>query len=273
METKKQELIIVKQLPIIEEKLKSLSLEIDEKVEYATSLVVCDDTVKEVKKVRAELNADFKDLEAQRKMVKEKVLAPYMAFEEIYKTYVSDKFKSADNDLKNKIDSVEMEQKKQKEQEVRDYYNEYAVSVNLDWLNDYYNLANINVTLSASMKSLKESAKGFIDKVVSDLNLIDTQEHKEEIIVEYKKDLNVSKAITEVSERYKQLEVLEKQKIQQEEIKRVEETKIEAVKEVIKPAEEVKEEKIYELSFKVRGTKEQLIALKQFLVNGGYKYE
>ena len=71
METKKQELIIVKQLPIIEEKLKSLSLEIDEKVEYATSLVVCDDTVKEVKKVRAELNADFKDLEAQRKMVKE----------------------------------------------------------------------------------------------------------------------------------------------------------------------------------------------------------
>lgn len=275
METKKQELIVVKQLPIIEEQLKSLSIEIDERVANATSLVVCDDTVKEVKKVRADLNNDFKELEAQRKLVKEKVLAPYMAFEEIYKTYVSDKFKSADNDLKNKIDSVETAQKEQKEQEVKDYYTEYAISENLDWLNNdkYYAIANINVTLSASMKALKESAKGFIDRITSDLNLIETQEHKDEIIVEYKKDLNVSKAITEVSERYKQLEIIEKQKIQQEEIKKVEETKIEAVQEVIKPAEEVKEEKIYELAFKVYGTKEQLLAVKQFLIRGGYKYE
>ena len=45
---------------------------------------------------------EFKDVEQQRKAVKEQVLAPYMQFEEVYKQYISDKYKSADIDLKNK---------------------------------------------------------------------------------------------------------------------------------------------------------------------------
>jgi hypothetical protein len=51
----KQELIIVKQLPIIEEQLKGLSEEISKKVSKAMKLAVTEETVKEVKKVRAEL--------------------------------------------------------------------------------------------------------------------------------------------------------------------------------------------------------------------------
>jgi uncharacterized coiled-coil DUF342 family protein len=94
----KKELIVVKQLPIIEEQLKSLSNEIDDKINKALSLKVSEDSVKEIKKARAELNNDFKELENQRKMVKEKVLAPYNQFEEIYKTYVSEKFKVANKE-------------------------------------------------------------------------------------------------------------------------------------------------------------------------------
>ena len=175
-----KELIVIKQLPIIEEKLKELSKEIDEKVEKAKSLVVSEETVKEVKKTRAELTKDFKELEEQRKLVKEKVLAPYMAFEEVYKTYVSDKYKSADIELKTKIDQVELEQKKAKEQEVRDYFEEYKQSKNIDFIT--FENMNLNITLSASLKSLKEEAKAFVDKVESDLNLIETQEAKIEII-------------------------------------------------------------------------------------------
>ena len=211
MENKKEELIIVKQLPIIEEKLKGLSKEIDDKVKNALALVCSDETVKEVKKVRADLNADFKELEAQRKMVKEKVLAPYQAFEEVYKTYVSDKFINADTELKMKIQEVEQEQKNKKTVELLEYYVEYGKSQNLDWLfedKDYFDYSNINVTLSASMKSLKEQVKSFVDKIVDDMQLMATQEHRQEIFVEYKKTLNVSKAITEVSDRYKQLEVI-----------------------------------------------------------------
>ena len=274
MEKQKQDLIIVKQLPIIEEQLKSLSNEIDTKVANALSLVVSDETVKDVKKVRADLNADFKELETQRKMVKEKVLAPYQQFEEVYKTYVSDKFKDADKQLKNKIDEVEEEQKRNKGIEVSEYFIEYAKSNDLDWLVEdgtYYQMANINVTLSASMKSLKEQAKNFVDMVISDLALIETQEDKIEILVEYKKTLNVSNAITSVVNRK---EALKKEiKIQEEvkELKEQEDKIVEKVDENLKSP--VEEEKIYTMTFKVSGTMEQLKGIKKYLESVGVKYE
>lgn len=271
---KDQALIVVKQLPIIEEQLKNLSSEIDKKVANAMSLVVSDETVKEVKKIRAELNAEFKELETQRKMVKEKVLKPYNEFEEVYKTYVSEKYKTADSDLKTKIDEVEGEQKKIKGIEVSEYFVEYAKQNNLDWLvenPEYYTMANINVTLSASMKSLKEQAKEFIDKVNDDLKLIETQDHKIEILAEYKRSLNVSCAITSITDRFKREEE-EKQRQEELQKQKEEDTKIiEKVDENLKSP--VEEEKIYTMTFKVCGTMEQLKGIKKYLESVGIKYE
>ena len=95
-----QDLIIIKQLPQIEEHLKELSIEVEQKVENAKSLICTEENVKTIKEVRADLNKEFKEVEKQRKTVKEQVLAPYMQFEEVYKQYISDKYRSADNDLK-----------------------------------------------------------------------------------------------------------------------------------------------------------------------------
>ncbi len=218
------ELIIVKQLPQIEEHLKERSEEIEKKVENAKSLICTEENVKTIKEVRAELNKEFKEVETQRKMVKEQILAPYTKFEEIYKTYISDKYKSADIDLKNKIDTVENELKNKKEQEIKDYFEEYKKANDIDFIT--YEQARINVTLSASKKSLKEQAKAFIDKIVDDLKLIETQEHKAEILVEYKNDLNVSKAITTVTSRFKAIEELKQKQL--EEAQRVAEESIQA---------------------------------------------
>lgn len=278
------ELIIVKQLPQIEEHLKERSEEIEKKVENAKSLICTEENVKTIKEVRAELNKEFKEVETQRKMVKEQILAPYTKFEEIYKTYISDKYKSADIDLKNKIDTVENELKNKKEQEIKDYFEEYKTANNIDFIT--YGQARINVTLSASKKSLKEQVKTFIDKIVDDLKLIETQEHKAEILVEYKNDLNVSKAITTVTSRFKAIEELKQKQL--EEAKRIadenirvqtEETKkaldnFNVNKTVVlqKPVEE-KQEEILTLKFTVRGTRAKLKELKQFLESGGYDYE
>ena len=210
-----QDLIVVKQLPQIEEHLKELSLEVEQKVENAKSLVCTEENVTTIKQIRASLNKEFKEVENQRKIVKEQILAPYMQFEEIYKMYISDKYKSADNDLKEKIDSTENELKNIKEQEIKDYFEEYKKANNIDFVT--YSQARINVTLSASRKSLKEQAKQFIDKIVDDLKLIDIQEHKTEILVEYKHSLNVSQAITSVTNRFK---AIEEEKKRQEELKR-----------------------------------------------------
>ena len=288
-----QDLIVVKQLPQIEEHLKELSLEVEQKVENAKSLVCTEENVTTIKQIRASLNKEFKEVENQRKIVKEQILAPYMQFEEIYKMYISDKYKSADNDLKEKIDSTENELKNIKEQEIKDYFEEYKKANNIDFVT--YSQARINVTLSASRKSLKEQAKQFIDKIVDDLKLIDTQEHKTEILVEYKQSLNVSQAITSVTNRFK---AIEEEKKRQEELKRkqLEEdqrradesirAQTEATRQALEnfipkteetilqaPVIEEKQEEILTLRFTVKGTRTKLRELKQFLENGGYDYE
>ena len=244
-------------------------------------LVVSDETVKEVKKVRAELNNEFKELETQRKYVKEKILTPYNQFEETYKEYVSIKYKTADETLKNKINEVEQEQKAKKEQEVKDYYTELCYSEKLEWLCEakYYELADINITLSASLKSLKEKANQFVERVKSDLKLIDTQEHKAEIMAEYKTKLQVASAITNVNDRFKREEE-EKQRLAEMQEQKEQEQKIkQEIAEIEKPVEtpkEEKQEKFYNMTFKVYGTLEQLKKIKAFLETmkkEGVKYE
>lgn len=280
-----KELIVVKQLPIIEERLKELSIEIEEKVNNAKSLVCTEENIKTIKQVRADLNKEFKKVEAKRKKVKEEVLAPYLQFEEVYKTYISEKYKSADIELKNKIDNVEKDLKEQKEKEIKEYFDEYKRANNIDFVT--YEQTKINVTLTASKKSLKEQVKTFIDKVVDDLNLIETQEHKAEILVEYKQILNVSNAITTVTNRFKAIEEERKRQeiIKQKQLEEVQKiadenvkTQTEATKKALdnftieKPAE-VKKEEIFTVKFTVKGTKLQLRELKKFLINGGYVYE
>ena len=276
------EIIVVKQLPVIVEQLAQVKEAVIERVKTATSLVCTDETVKEVKKARAELNAEFKAWEEKRKEVKTAVMTPYEQFETVYKECVSDTYKKADADLKTKIDGVEKELKDKKAAEVKEYFDEYLDSKGIDFVT--YEQANINVTLSATMKSLKEQAKTFIDKLGDDLALIDTQEHKAEIMVEYKKTLNVSAAITSVNARFKAIED-EKRRIEEaEERKAAEEQHIaeitsmlpepEPEPEIVPPVEEKpEEEKVYTLRFTVTARKDKLRELKAFLDNGGYKYE
>lgn len=275
-----KEIIAVKQLPIIVEQLHEVKAEVTAKVEQALSLVCTEDTVKDVKKVRSELNKELKDYEERRKAVKKAIMTPYEQFEAVYKDCISDTYKKADTELKGKIDSVENELKEQKRKEVKDYFEELCEANSLDFIT--FENANINVTLSASMKSLKDQARNFVFKIVDDLNLIDTQEHKDEILYEYKQSLNVSNAITTVANRYK---AIEKAKAREEERKAREQAeteavaKVESVVEAVAPptvepiAPPVEEEKTYTLKFTVRGTMPQLKALKEFLNNGGYDYE
>ena len=288
-----QDLIVVKQLPQIEEHLKELSIDIDKKVENAKSLICTEENVKTIKQVRADLNKEFKEVEQQRKRVKEQILAPYMQFEEIYKTYISDKYKGADSDLKTKIDTTENELRERKEQETRDYFEEYKQSLSIDFIK--FEDAKIKVGLADSKTSLKKQAKDFIDRVNTDLATIMLQEHKEEILVEYKQNgyvlstaistvINRMKAVEETKkkqEELKQKQLEEAQRIADENIKAQTEATKQALdnfrvteQEVLQaPTIEEKQEEVLTLKFTVRGTRTKLRALKEFLMNGGYEYE
>ena len=270
-----KDLIEVKQLPIIEEQLRNVSTAIDERVKNATSLLCTEETVKTIKELRASLNKDFKEFETQRKAVKEQVLKPYNDFENIYKECISDKFKNADLILKDRIDTVENELKAKKEQEIKDYFEEYKNANNIDFIT--YEQARINTTLSASMKSLKEQAKTFIDKVVDDLKLIETQEHKTEILIEYKQTLNVSNAITAVTNRFKAIEE-EKQKIVHIEMNQKHEITKKSYESLEKAFNREMQDtqinqKKHTITFTVTDTAVRLKQLKDYLIREGYQYE
>ena len=203
------EIIEIKQLPVIVEQLQTIKADVTARVEAALSLVCTEETVKTVKQARAELNNELKGWEEKRKEVKKAVMSPYEQFEAVYKDCITDVFKKADNELKNKISAVENELKDKKTAEVKDYFYEYAMGTGIAIAYGSFftfEQAKINVTLSASLKSLKEQAKAFIDRIGDDLNLIETQEYKAEILVEYKQTLNVSAAISNAINRHKAIE-------------------------------------------------------------------
>jgi predicted secreted protein len=277
------EIIVVKQLPVIEQQLAQIKETVNERVSAAMKLVCTEDTVKAVKKARTELNAEFKAWEDKRKEVKTAVMTPYEKFEAVYKDCISDSYKAADKDLKQKIDEVEQELKSKKAAEVKSYFEEYLSSKDIDFVT--YEQAGINVTLSASLKSLKEQAKAFIDRIVSDLALIETfTDLKAEILVEYKKSLNVSDAITGVKARAKAVQEEQARQEAEAEKRAAEAQRVEAIKAAIPEAPAAVEapteqtaapapEQKFCIRFTVKGTREQLIALKKFLNEGGYIYE
>ena len=180
------ELITIETLPVIKYHLEQLSTEIKEKVDRANNLVVNDETVKEVKQVRAELNKEFNELETQRKTVKQAIMQKYDEFEEIYKDNVSNLYKQADADLKEKIDNVENQLKQEKQEELELFAKEYFDINNIETIVNFDDIG-LNITLSASMKSLKEQIIAFCEKISNDLKLIEVEKYKDEVLVEYKK--------------------------------------------------------------------------------------
>lgn len=275
----KNELIVIKQLPVIEEQLKGISLEIDKDVEEALELEVNEETVKGVKKTRSQLTKDFKDLEERKLFVKEKILAPYVAFEEVYKKYVSDKYKNADSILKTRVDEVENLIKKEIEEKCESYFNELITKEKIDFVK--FEDMKMSITLGMQTKTgnltkkVIEDIDSFVKSIVTDLQLIDLEEYKVDILVEYKKTLNASGAIIDVKNRMK---AIEEEKAKQEELKQVKEEEIkivEKVEEFTAPVEVVEEvqEEINTMTFKVFGTMEQLKKVKEFLESEGIEYD
>ena len=269
---------------VIEERLKELSDEIDKKIETANSMICTEESKSEVKKMRTALKKDFEVLEIQRKAVKSKVLEKYNAFEELYKKYVTEKFKTADKSLGDKINIIEDAQKKELEDTAREYFNEYATSKDIDFV--VFERMNLKIGVSDNDTKLRKQIVIFLDKISEDLCLIETQENKEEILVEYKQTLNVVDSINRVKTR---IRMIEEEKRRQEELLKKREQEKEAIAKVQEAVSKVQEtteesleapvivesinvEPIYTMSFCVKGTKEQLKAVKAFLEEGNYEY-
>lgn len=191
----------LQQKPIIKHDLIKVGAMITKRLEELNidNIIANEDSYKGIKSLLTDLNKEFEELEKQRKIIKKAILSPYDEMEIAYKSHISEKYNNAINTLKTKRDKIELELKKAKEVELREYFNELILSENIDFIK--FENIDLTINLSSTIKSYKEKINEFVFMVVDDLKLIDTQEHKAEILVEYKKSLNVSQSITIVSER------------------------------------------------------------------------
>lgn len=285
------ELITVKQLPVLEERFKEIGAALDEKVERCKAMVVTDENRKDIKKIRAELNKERMAFAEEFTVVKAEVLGPWQAVEDAYKENVQSKYKEADAALKVKIDEIEQGLKDKKEAEIRKFFEEHLAAADIDFVT--WEQAGIKVGLSDSKKSLQEQAKAFVDRVTQDIALIDTDEHAAEIMAEYKKTLNASQAIMTVRDRFereererKEREAREEARRQQEEHERMvaEQMKQAAqeavamptvmpIEEPVHPVPQPPQEQILSVAFKVTGTLSEIKALVRMLEDAGIKYE
>ena len=274
----------IKSVGEIESNMKEVKGYVQKLNNYYKSITFTEETLKQAKEEKAKVNKFKAEVADYRKKIISEYNKPIKVFEDTAKETEKILVETY-NTINQQVAGYEEKQKQQKEQEIREYFEEYKIANGIDFIN--YKQAQINVTLTASIKSLKEQAKAFIDRIVDDLKLIETQECKEEILIEYKKSLNVSRAIQEVANRHK---LLEEERKRQEELKnrQLEEAQKQAdmsIKEqeiatkealnnfIVEAPKAEKKEEILTLKFTVRGTREKLKELKNFLIQGGYDYE
>ena len=287
--TKVTDVVILKQLPVIEERLVVLRDEINAKVADALSLTCTEDTVKEIKKVRANLKKEATDFETRRKDIKKQILAPYEQFEAVYKEYIGDLYKDADAELARRIGDVENSLKDEKREELYAYFAELCEANGLTEDDVAFEEIPVGITLSASMKSLKDATKQFVERVRDELAAIAKDANAEEVLIEYRKNKNLSQALLTVSERHRKMEEIRRRSEAGTEDRDAEKVaEIDAILaekadkedafgeptvEAVETATTSPDEDVYEITFQVRGTLSALSILKAFLVDNGYEYE
>lgn len=259
-------LMVVQQLPVIQERLITIKEEFEKISSEALALICNEDTYKIVKEKRAAITAMFNNLESDRKAIKKAILEPYEKLEEVYNQCVKDIYVETKEKLDAKIAEVENGIKSGKETEARSFFDEYAKACLVDFVS--FDGSGIKVTMTVSVKKLKEQAKEYIDRIVSDMALIRTQpeELQSEMMMEYKACLDVNNAIRTVIER--------KEKIREESGKNIEldlnmygDNYVEEKSEepLSAPVVEPEPEKKYRMTFTVEGSLEQLKSLKNYM--------
>lgn len=295
------QVITLKQIPIIEEHLQLVKSDVETRTRNAMQLVCTEETRKDVKSIRTELSKEFAEMENQRKRVKEAIMEPYNQFEAVYKECISDPYKKADAELKNRIDEVESGLKSDKEKAIRDYFNELCKANNLPWLR--FEQMGLKIGLSTSVNGTKTALTSTVLRISNEVLELSRYENAAELMVEYKKSLNMALALSTIRARQEQIELqkqyeaqrraaLEQQRAAEEKVQKAvseaQETQQDAaeppIEEVTAPTEETPTEApvavqeqaqptIYEVKFAVRGTIEQLKKLKQFIMQEGMSYD
>lgn len=232
------DLIVINQLPIISEQLDKVKDEIKRRTAFADTVTVSEENRQEIKKIRAAMNAEKSRLDEVYKKALEAVIAPIQVVQDKYKDCVGS-YTKANSQLKAKIDVIEDGLKLEKENSVKEYFEELVTAKKIDFIS--FERLGLKITLSVSEKKLKEQVNNIVERVATDLKAIEIQENKEEILVEYKKSLNVSEAVSIVDARHKAIQAEKERKAKQAEQRARELAAAKAVEDAARQQEQIQQ--------------------------------
>lgn len=280
-------LITVKQLPVIQEELRQLKDSWDQRAADAAALVCTEETVQELKAIRAEMRKEFDLADSQRKQAKAQYLAPWDAVEATFKECVKDAFVTADTALKNQITSFEGQIKADCRQKLETFFSELCLMESIDFLtfDKAIQLGRISIGLADAKRNtptkLQDQIAEVVAKIADAMDQIRRMDNADEIMAEFKACLDAGKAVSTVQERHRRIEAekeaAEARKAAQERFKTAED-KVQAV---LPPSEEnapvaAQEDNdpvFSEYMFTVYGArKSQLIKIREFMKQEGINY-
>lgn len=275
------EIVKIESMAVIKSQLDEVEKLIDEKVKDIPKILKKikemsfneqEDEKNDIKKYQQYLSNLQKQLEDKRKEIKKEINKPYEEFNEYYNNGVYTKLDGGIQQLKEVINEIEGLQKDEKKCELELFAKEYIKVNNLENIMSFDDIP-LNITLSASMKSLKEEAKRFIEDVANDIDLIRLEEYGDEILLEYKKTFDFTKSKLDVLTRKKQLEEIKKQQEERQLQFDEEEKIVEKVEEITMPKEVIENEDVITVTFKITDTKENIIKVREYMKKEGIKYE
>ena len=275
-------MLICNQPPVISENLLDLNTRVSAITTMLSTLPPHPENLPQVKKARADLRRYFESLEEQRKSVAA-VMAPYNDAEARYKRLVSDPINQADKLCKDFVDGVEASMKRECEDGLREYFSELCAVNHVEFLQ--FAQAGIQVDMASARqktpKKLREQLSQFVSRVSTEVDRISEMEDAEEILVEYKKSLNLASAIGIVLDRHRRIQQQREESLSRASAKASELESVHKVDAIVPPAtvQPPREERRYTISFTLRPTEAQmkklrpfLIELKDFLIQEGIEY-
>ena len=266
--------ILCVQKPVIVENLDSVRNRLEGLISEVSEFPQDDESMKKVKKLRADLNKEKERYEAQRKEAKRIVLAPYEQANKKYEEYISGPYSSADQTLKEWVDNYQNGIKQKCEADLRAYFDELCSANGIDFIPFH----RCGVSVDMAMARQKEPRKAmdaiynFVKAVRADMDTIAGMEDAGEVMAEYRKYPVLSEAVLTVTRRKQELEKSKAYLAQRQEQKRQQDENLAALMEAA-PEVQPEPEEQYSVCFRATGTLSALKAMKAHALALGITFE
>lgn len=165
------------------------------------SIDVNEESIKNAKKMLADVNKRIKFVEENRIAIKNELMVPYVEFETKIK-HILGIVKEADGVIRDKVRELEELEREEKENTIKSIFNSKIKFYNFNDLVKFEDFLKPNMlNKTYSINKIEEEISSFLEEIKNNFEVIKTFDNSEEILEEYLKNFNLAIAINRVNSR------------------------------------------------------------------------